>query len=193
MSTAVTQYAERGMHLAFAGHYREANNLLAHALKGEPMSAHLLCMMANVQSKLHNYAFAFEYFRRAEESNPKLPEIFLGRALMHLEIERLGMARADIEKADALLQGDFRVHLLKAQYQLQMGQVEKARAEANLALELQPRSESCLLMMAQIQERRGRWEDAVDLYEKVIREVDPLSRAAIQSRDRLIGRHISAA
>jgi tetratricopeptide (TPR) repeat protein len=185
---AIAPYATQGILLAFRGKYREATHLLAHALQGEPCSAELLCAMASLQGQMNNYSFAMEYYRRAAEISPAMPEIYLGRALLHLEMEMLSLARADIKRAERILNRDSRVHLLKSQYHFQMGLIEMARAECLLALELDPESESGLLMLAQIHERRGRWEDAVDIYEHILRRIDPASEIAQQRRIRLISR-----
>lgn len=185
-----SQSASQGMLLAYRGKYREATHLLAQALQGEPCSAELLCAMAGLQGRMNNFSFAMEYYRRAAELAPGMPEVYLGRALLHLEMEMLSMARADIARAEQILIRDPRIHLLKSQYNFQMGLLEAARAECILALDMEADSESGLLMLALIAERRGRWEDALDIYEHVLRSVAPESAMAAERRNKLRARYL---
>jgi tetratricopeptide (TPR) repeat protein len=179
-------YFQRGRELATQGRSREAANILALALRKDPFQSELLCVMGEVQVAMRNYAFAAEYFRRAEESNPCLVDIYICRARMITLLGYLSRSRRDLEKAMKIAPKDARVFSELASYHFLAGQYEKARADVLYALELDPRDAKAVLLLAQISERTGRYSDALSLYEQVCRQLDPMNEEAKEGIKRIM-------
>ncbi len=93
---------------------------------------------------------------------------------------RLELARAALQKAEAIRPDAGEVHLVKGVFAYHgYRDYDGARAEFALARRTLPNSSHLYMMIGAIDRRQGRWNDALKSFERAV-ELDPLDPATLQ-------------
>ncbi len=160
------------------------------------LAAHDMYVRARVLDELSNDPNGREYLLRAvqllDEATQRDPNFLLAYCLLvevHTDLywgafdhtpARLELARAALEKAEAIGPDAGEVHLAKGIFAYHgYRDYAGARAEFALARRTLPNSSHLVMMTAAVDRREGHWEDALKNFHRAV-ELDPLDSPTLQ-------------
>jgi tetratricopeptide (TPR) repeat protein len=160
------------------------------------LAAHDMYLRARVLDQLSNDPNGREYLLQAvqllDEATRRDPNFLLAYCMLvevHTDLywgafdhtpARLELARVALEKAEAIASDAGDVHLAKGVFAYHgYRDYAGARAELALALRSLPNSSHLYMMIAAVDRRQGRWDDALKNFHRAV-ELDPLDPATLQ-------------
>jgi adenylate cyclase len=115
---------------------------------------------------------AFAASRRALELEPRMPEAYIARAMLHSLQGRTDEARQDYEEAIRLNPASFDAHYLYARHWFQSGEFERAVPLYEAAVKLRPDDYQALCMLVGALLKLGRVEQHAEVARRAMQAID---------------------
>lgn len=152
--------------------YAAAENALLQALRKEPANAQNVMLLSNlgtVQRKLNKNDAALQSYTNALMMSPRSVTLLMNRAALLSEMNRMDSALDDYNQV-LLLDNDMEDALyLRGLIRLEKGDTLACRKDIEQLLRLNPRSSDGRIGMASLLKARKYYNDAIDLYNQVIK------------------------
>jgi TolB-like protein/DNA-binding winged helix-turn-helix (wHTH) protein/Tfp pilus assembly protein PilF len=113
--------------------------------------------------------------RRALELDPNNLDAHFYYSMVHLVVGSFSEAIAEIQTAEQLDPLSHQVQAIFGRILLHAGKLEEALGHVKLAIELEPRSSNVHVRLAEVYEAKGRYTEALDVYDKarILRGLPP--------------------
>ncbi|MGR8929511.1 MAG: tetratricopeptide repeat protein [Gammaproteobacteria bacterium] len=137
-----------------------------------------------------DYDTARVQFRTALQIDPKFAEAYFGLAVIDEQKQDWGHMLGNLREAVALDPKHLAAQIKLGQIYLSGGQLEKAKEQAQIALQLSPENTAALLLESAIRIRQGKHQDAMQSIDHVLVEQPLLADAlALKANVLLAERH----
>ncbi len=187
----VNELSADGLQLYRTGAYAQAREQFRAALTLRPDDVDLLYNLARCQERLNNPAEAEQLYLRALDRDPNHLEARHALVLRRIEAGQDGAARKMVEGWLASNPNAAGPYVEDGWLRARDGDLDKARARLQQALDREPRHPRALAELARVYVRLNRPDRALALYERSL-EANPdqpaVAREAEQLRARGVGR-----
>jgi serine/threonine-protein kinase len=163
-------HVERGILMVRRGRFREAEADYDAALAALPGDADVLFNRGVVREAQRNYTGAEEDFNAAIAAAPEDGRHYAWRGSVRAKLERYDEAMEDLERAAVLVPDLAMIYTNRGVIYGRRGDMERAAREFAEALRLDPTDPSPKLYLGESLMRLERWADAVEMFERYLRE-----------------------
>lgn len=149
----------------------QAEEYILKALKLEPANPHNALLFSNlgtIQRRQRDYEKALESYTYALNIAPRAVPILLNRAALYLELGKDDLARIDYSLALDIETSNQEALLMRAYIYMQKRDYKAARSDYERLLKLNPQSYNGRLGLATLEQKEGKYEDALTLLNKMI-------------------------
>mgnify|MGYP001601514213 CR=1 FL=1 len=136
------------------------------ALHKAPEMAHIHMLIGKIHSRQHEYDQADESFQNASRLDPLSPEPLLALARLHLHCGVLDKAEEEFRAALAIEPTSDLAMVGLGKIALEQGFLDEAERHLNAALSIVPDLVEARLPLADVYQKRQRWEDAIGVLEE---------------------------
>lgn len=172
-SQTYEQLSERAVIATEKDSLAQAENYILQALKLDPANPHNALLFSNlgtIQRRQHEYEKALESYTLALNIAPRTVPILMNRAALYLELGKDELARMDYSLALDLEADNREALLMRAYIYRQKRDYKAARADYERLLKLNPQSYNGRLGLATLEQKEGKYEEALAVLNKMIAE-----------------------
>lgn len=148
-----------------------AEEYIMKALKLDPANPHNALLFSNlgtIQRRQHRYEQALESYTLALNIAPHTVPILMNRAALYLELGKDEQARVDYALALDIETDNREALLMRAYIYRQKRDYKAARSDYERLLKLSPLSYNGRLGLAMLEQKEGKYEEALSLLNKMI-------------------------
>lgn len=148
-----------------------AEEYIMKALKLDPANPHNALLFSNlgtIQRRQHQYEQALESYTLALNIAPHTVPILMNRAALYLELGKDEQARVDYALALDIETDNREALLMRAYIYRQKRDYKAARSDYERLLKLSPQSYNGRLGLAMLEQKEGKYEEALSLLNKMI-------------------------
>ena len=148
-----------------------AEEYIMKALKLDPANPHNALLFSNlgtIQRRQHQYEQALESYTLALNIAPHTVPILMNRAALYLELGKDEQARVDYALALDIETDNREALLMRAYIYRQKRDYKAARSDYERLLKLSPLSYNGRLGLAMLEQKEGKYEEALSLLNKMI-------------------------
>lgn len=148
-----------------------AEEYIMKALKLDPANPHNALLFSNlgtIQRRQHRYEQALESYTLALNIVPHTVPILMNRAALYLELGKDEQARVDYALALDIETDNRKALLMRAYIYRQKRDYKAARSDYERLLKLSPLSYNGRLGLAMLEQKEGKYEEALSLLNKMI-------------------------
>lgn len=149
----------------------QAEKYIMEALKLDPANPHNALLFSNlgtIQRRQRQYDQALESYTMALNIAPRTVPILLNRAALYLELGKDELARMDYALALDLETDNQEALLMRAYIYRQKRDYKAARSDYERLLKLNPLSYNGRLGLAMLEQKEGKYEEALSVLNKMI-------------------------
>ena len=149
----------------------QAETYIRRALKLEPANPHNALLFSNlgtIQRRQRKYEKALESYNFALNIAPRAVPILLNRATIYMELGRNNLAQADYSLVLDLEKDNEEALLMRAYIYMQQRDYKMAKADYERLLKVNPTSYNGRLGLATLEQREGKYEEALRLLNTMI-------------------------
>ena len=149
----------------------QAETYIRRALKLEPANPHNALLFSNlgtIQRRQRKYEKALESYNFALNIAPRAVPILLNRATIYMELGRNNLAQADYSLVLDLEKDNEEALLMRAYIYMQQRDYKMAKADYERLLKVNPTSYNGCLGLATLEQREGKYEEALKLLNTMI-------------------------
>ena len=149
----------------------QAEKYIMEALKLDPANPHNALLFSNlgtIQRRQRQYDQALESYTMALNIAPRTVPILLNRAALYLELGKDELARVDYALALDLETDNQEALLMRAYIYRQKRDYKAARSDYERLLKLNPLSYNGRLGLAMLEQKEGKYEEALSVLNKMI-------------------------
>ena len=149
----------------------QAETYIRRALKLEPANPHNALLFSNlgtIQRRQRKYEKALESYNFALNIAPRAVPILLNRATIYMELGRNNLAQADYSLVLDLEKDNEEALLMCAYIYMQQRDYKMAKADYERLLKVNPTSYNGCLGLATLEQREGKYEEALKLLNTMI-------------------------
>lgn len=170
-SQTYKELGERSVAAAEQDSLARAEEYILKALKLEPANPHNALLFSNlgtIQRRQGEYEKALESYTFALNIAPRAVPVLLNRAALYLELGKEDRARVDYSLVLDIETNNQEALLMRAYIYGQKRDYKSARSDYELLLKLNPLSYNGRLGLATLEQKEGRYEEALVLLNKMI-------------------------
>lgn len=149
----------------------QAEEYILKALKLDPANPHNALLFSNlgtIRRRRRDYEKALESYTYALNIAPRTVPILLNRAALYLELGKDDLARIDYSLALDIETSNQEALLMRAYIYMQKRDYKAARSDYERLLKLNPQSYNGRLGLATLEQKEGKYEEALILLNKMI-------------------------
>lgn len=172
-SQTYQELSERAVAATEQDSLTKAVEYIQQALKQEPANPHNALLFSNlgtIQRRQRDYDQALESYTLALNIAPRAVPILLNRAALYLELGKDDLARIDYSLILDIEADNKEALLMRAYIYMQQRDYNFARADYERLLKLDPQSYNGRLGLATLEQKNGKYEEALAILNRMIAE-----------------------